>query len=171
MKKGATRQWFPMWFPMRFLHGKSRIKKKKRENDFSRHYRYISSAEFKIHINIIRLGVYFLTARIPGSSHGERAEHENRHHRYLRLLTVAVGTSYSSTRDGWRQERTGGAPSKSHLRAWLPVATRCFLPSLTICPRTTCVVYLQVASRTSAMRKTWRACDRSRTTRPRGSLS
>jgi len=107
--------------------------------------------QFKIHVNIIRLNLHFLMVRTSGSSH---ETNENRR------------TSISSVVDRRRRHelfvdgrsQPGGAPSKSHLRAWLPVATRCFLSSLTICPRTTCVVYLQVASRTSAMRITHGEC-------------
>jgi len=113
--------------------------KKRKGESFVCHYKRISGAEFKIHVNIIRSGLHFLTAPTSGSSH--EAKHER---------STKINASISSVVDRRRWQElfadarwmtagaTGGAPSKSHLRAWLPVATRCFLPSLTICPRTTC---------------------------------
>lgn len=101
------------WFP----HGKSRVKRKE-----GYMYAHIPGAEFKIHVNIIRLAVHFLEARL--------AVHRTTNERGTR-----IDASISSVVDRRRHELytprpTGGGPNgkasprtprKSHLRAWLPV--------------------------------------------------
>lgn len=135
------------------------IARKEKEGEEGRRVRYINipGAEFKIHVNIIRLAVHFLEAR------KRLAVHRTTNERGMRIdasISSVVDRRrhelYSST-DRWRPKREGIAAHTSQVTSPCVASglTRCFLPSLMACPYTTRVVYLQVASWcTSAMGKT-----------------
>jgi len=91
------------------------IARKGKEGDGERRYIHIPGAEFKIHVNIIRLAVHFLAARKRLAVHRTINERGTRIDASISSVVDRRRHELYSSADRWRPEREGIAAHTSQV--------------------------------------------------------